>query len=195
MLGDTRKHSSWFTTSTLLLAGRYGILNDSRVESVLQGLYEMQNSNGAIKSYYEDPGIADYNMSFFVCRGLLLLRHAYASELGVDALAKLDQVLNKFYGHLYYLAMLYNVRYPNAYLGQMICTKLIQELYAMTGPEVADIELKMLEAAQYWRDNEWGWGEHLSDTYAGVSVDFISEYLLVPLMMTARARYTRNTKT
>jgi hypothetical protein len=36
----------------------------------------------------------------------------------------------------------------------------------------------MLEAADYWRGNGWGWGEHMSDTYSWVCLQELSLLLL-----------------
>jgi hypothetical protein len=40
--------------------------------------------------------------------------------------------------------------------------------------EAADLSAVMQEAAAYWRDHEWGWGEHLSDCYANVCLVVLS---------------------
>ncbi|MFI4911807.1 MAG: GLUG motif-containing protein [Sedimentisphaeraceae bacterium JB056] len=175
----SRVHTSRFNAGNLLLAARYGLLGDTRVEQVLQALYDMQNSDGAIKTCYEDNDIEDSNSSFFVCRKLILLKLVYDTELSTASHTILDNLFSRFHIRFYQQSMLSeSARYPNKYLGDLVNAKLIQEMYSMSGQEVSDVESKMLEAAAYWRDNEWGWGEHLSDTYGATCMDLISEYLL-----------------
>ena len=178
-VGEERLCSSWISAVNLLLAGRYGLLDNSNVADVLNALDYMTNDFGTIKTYYDEDAATDGNMTFFVCRSLLWLKYSYSSELTSGAQVLLDNLLLKFRPHLYYQVSYSYLRYPNMYMGNLFCAKLVQESLSLSDPNVAMVEDKMLEAAQYYKNNDWGWGEHLSDGYSEVCIELIAEYLLL----------------
>ena len=182
---SSRIHESRYSAGNLLLAARYGLAGDPNVEKVLQALHDMQiPPYGTIKTRYEDANgyFRDSNSSFFVCSLLHLLRQNYASELTANSIALLDNdIFPLFYVRFYDQSQKISasVFYPNKYLGDLICAKLIQETITVPYIDKVILRNKMLEAADYWRNNDWGWGEHMSDVYAAVCADLISEYLLL----------------
>ncbi|MFI4911808.1 MAG: hypothetical protein ACIAQZ_09105 [Sedimentisphaeraceae bacterium JB056] len=172
-------HNSRFTAGNLLLAGRLGLLSDPRVEQVLDTLESMQSDvTGCIKAHYEDENVTDSNFSFFVCRKLLLLKSCYSDQMTLQANKKLDQILDNFYSWFYGQSLEDSAYYPNKYLGDLVCVRLIQDISPKSKEEVVIINRRMMEASRYWKDHEWGWGEHMSNVYGGTCLDLLSQYLL-----------------
>ncbi|MDQ8194159.1 hypothetical protein QEH59_06970 [Coraliomargarita sp. SDUM461004] len=173
-------HESRLASGSLLLAARYGLLADARIERVLRALLDLQEAGtGRMKFRYEDPAPTDSNIPFFVARNLILLRHMHKEAMTTGALDVLDTLLENFYPLFYAEAQKDSAFYPNKYLGDLVGARLIQEIYGQPDYEIEVIEQRMLGAADYWREEGWGWGEHMSDTYAGVCLDLISLYLLL----------------
>jgi hypothetical protein len=177
--GGVVVHNSRFNAGALLLAARYGLLDDPRFERALLALRGMQDpATGSFRGNFEDVSTGDSNYSFFVCRLLLLLKNCYADQLASTSERVIDEMLNTSYLWFYKAAMEDKAYYPNAYLGELVCAKLIQEIYPHRNDEVAAVKERMMQSAHYWQEAEWGWGEHLSDTYSGTCMDLISLYLL-----------------
>lgn len=178
-VGGAVVHNSRFNAGTLLLAARYGLLDDPRFEQALRALREMQSpTSGNFRGHLEDQTIKDSNYAFFVSRVLLLLRTGYADQMTAESAALVDEILNGVYPWFMKNAMHDKAFYPNAYLGDLVCARLIQEITARPADEVAMLKERMVQSARYWEETGWGWAEHMSDTYAGVCLDLLSQYLL-----------------
>jgi hypothetical protein len=108
----------------------------------------------------------------------LLIKSFYADQLSPASEGLIDDMLATSYQWFYPAAMSDKAYYPNAYLGDLVCAKLIQEIVPCPADEVAALNEQMLASGQYWKEHSWGWGEHLSDTYAGVCMDLFSQYLI-----------------
>ncbi len=172
-------HNTRFCAGSLLLAAQYGLLDDPRMEKALRSFKGLQDeSTGRFRGDLERSGQPDGNVSFFVCRLLLLLNNGYADQLTPASKILIDEMLNASYQWFYEAALEDKAFYPNAYLGDLVCAKLIQEASPFPQDEVEELNERMMAAAQYWLQNEWGWGEHMSDTYGGVCMDLLSQYLL-----------------
>jgi hypothetical protein len=177
--GGAVVHNSRFNAGTLLLAARYGLLDDPRFERTLRALREMQSPiSGNFRGHLEDETVKDSNYAFFVSRVLLLLREGYADQMTAESAALVDEILNGVYPWFMQNAMHDKAFYPNAYLGDLVCARLIQEITDRPAGEVAKLKERMVQSARYWEENGWGWAEHMSDTYAGVCLDLLSQYLL-----------------
>jgi hypothetical protein len=61
-----------------------------------------------------------------------------------------------------------SMRYPNKCLGDVVCMWLLAERFGTPTPEQHEILDRTLA---YYRDNNWGWGEHMSDIYAPILQD------------------------
>lgn len=172
-------YNSRFNAGNLLLAARFELLDDPRIEQALTVLKSMQSDvTGCIKARYEDESVTDSNFSFFVCRKLLLLKSCYSEHLTPEASAVLDEILANFYRWFYNQSLEDSAFYPNKYLGDLVCTKLLQEIAPKSQDEVLTLNRRMMEASRYWKDYEWGWGEHMSNVYCGTCLDLLSQYLL-----------------
>lgn len=177
--GD-RVHRARFASGQLLLAGRLGLIDDPRVAEALASLERMQMpSTGAIRQRYEDEGVTDSNEAFFVARNLLLLKVVHGGAMRDEARRRLDALLTAFYDWFYHQAMGDHAHYPNKYLGDLVCARLIQQQYGAPKSEREAVKRRTLRAVRYWCEHEWGWGEHMSDIYGGTCMDLISLYLLL----------------
>ncbi len=172
-------HNSRFASGNLLLAGRFGLLGDPRVERVLTAMEQMQSEEtGCIKANYNDDAVTDSNFSFFVCRNLLFIESFYADQLTDGARKKLKEIFSNFYDWFYNQTLEDSAYYPNKYAGDLVCVKLLQEMQDSPRDEVMTVKRRMMEAARYWKDYEWGWGEHMSNIYGSTCMDLFSQYLL-----------------
>jgi hypothetical protein len=172
-------HNSRFASGNLLLAGRFGLLGDPRVEQVLTVMEQMQSEvNGCIKANYYDEAVTDSNFSFFVCRNLLFIESFYDDQLTEGAREKLNKIFENFYGFFYDQTLEDSAYYPNKYAGDLVCVKLLQEMLDRPREEVVTVKRRMMEGARYWKDHQWGWGEHMSNIYGATCADLFSQYLL-----------------
>ncbi len=177
--GLDKVHAARFAASNLLLASAYDLLDHPNVERVLQTLRDMQDEkSGCIKYYYEDKGISDTNAAFFVARRLLILKAEYYKEFTPESQQLIDALLKDFYNWLYGQSREGKKFYPNKYLGDLVCAKLIQEMVETPKEQSEILKQNFIEAAKYWKNKNWGWGEHMSDAYGNVCIDLLSQYLL-----------------
>ena len=172
-------HNSRFSTGGLFLAARFGLLDDPRAEKILRALQGMQSrQSGQVRGFLEDSKVKDSNYTFFMCRMLLLIRNNYSDQLTPESKRLLDEILKTSYTWFYKAAMENTPYYPNAYMGDLFCAKLIQDIFPRPEEEVAALDRRIMKSIHYWKEHNWGWGEHLSDTYAAVCMDLLSQYLL-----------------
>ncbi len=75
--------------------------------------------------------------------------------------------------------------YPNKFLGDLVCAWLLGEIEGASSPVLAST---MADAARYWHEHGWGWGEHMSDIYSRVCLDELSLLLLFSRQLPADLR-------
>lgn len=198
-----RVHPIPDAASRLLLAAQAGQLQLIDVKAVLRAIREAQRTGegvfaGVPRWYWEEPYLSDSNAAFFAGMGLLTLWQAYREQFDKACQALLLEIyteLNRWFSKAYSEKAFY---YPNKYLGDLVCGWLLTEILDAERKVVAredsrpPLETAMLEAAAYWRDCEWGWGEHLSDVYRWVMLDQLSVLLFLSerLPDDVRAAYT-----
>jgi len=174
-------HAGPTAADRLLAAGLDGQLADLPVGRVLAALESMQEvagpQTGCFRWYYEDREIRDTNAAFFIGLPLIALRAEFADELAAPDRVVLDRMLNRLRTWCDREAANPMPRYPNKYLGDLVCAWLLAEQCGVPAP--AELPARMLDAARYWREQEWGWGEHMSDTYACVCLDELSMLLML----------------
>lgn len=174
-------HAGPTAADRLLAAGLDGHLADLPVGRVLAALESMQEvagpRTGCFRWYYEDREIRDTNAAFFIGLPLIALRAEFADELAAPDRVVLDRMLNRLRTWCDREAANPMPRYPNKYLGDLVCAWLLAEQCGVPAP--AELPARMLDAARYWREQEWGWGEHMSDTYACVCLDELSMLLML----------------
>lgn len=172
-------HNARFNAGSILLAAEFGLLDDPRAEKAVRALQRLQEPDtGMFREHLEDTRVRDNNVAFFVCRILLVLKYNHSEQLTPQSRRIVDDMLNNSYQWFYKAAMKESYLYPNAYLGDLLCAKLVQEMGSHPLKEREALSQIMLKSADYWQQKGWGWGEHLSDPYAGVCIDMLSQYLL-----------------
>lgn len=162
--------SAWRLAS----AGLDGVLSRLPAGRALRRIREAQATTGGKRGCFwwkwEDVGVTDTNSGFFTSLGLLVLRLESGRQLAPEDLAVLDGMLRECV-HWFRLQTdgldERRLRYPNMCLGDLVCRWLLMELFEERNDPV--VEELVARAVAYWRDCEWGWGEHLSDLYAKVT--------------------------
>jgi len=191
-----RVHCGPETACRLLAAGQAEMLDRIEVTTILHGLRSSQitdysPSHGEFRWYAEETRPADLHATFF--NGLVLC--TFESLYG-NLLAQSDRdVLQLLIRDLRCATLRHVAReafhYPNECLGDLTCSWLAGQLL---GEHAADDRLldMMIRAADYWQTNGWGWGEHLSDTYATICLEELSLLLLLPVDVPkpVRTKYT-----
>lgn len=181
-------HPAPSAAARLLSAALVGRLDELDAPAVLKALREMQvtdethGQHGCLQWYWEEPGPVDTNAAFFTGLNLIVLRLGFeeqlAAELDAEAGETLDAILTDL--SAWFDTTLENPSryYPNKYMGDLVCRWLLIEALDQTD-EMDRVAEEMLESAAYWRDENWGWGEHMSNIYARVLLDQTSILLLL----------------
>mgnify|MGYP006429867663 CR=1 FL=1 len=176
-------HSGPYTASRLIIAAQNEGLDPDHCLRALRALSKLQERSpghpqrGCLRWYHEETAIKDTNAAFFVGLNLLVLHHGYAEKLDEAAVLELhslfehlDAWFDRSVGHG-------SMFYPNKYLGDLVCAWLLKE--ALRRKPGDDLISAMQEAGGYWRDEHWGWGEHLSEMYAPILLDELGCLLLL----------------
>lgn len=178
-------HSGVEAASRLTFAAQLGALDDLPVSvaCILAGIRRLQwldgsPQHGCFKWYAEEPHPFDTNAAFFIGLNLIILSAAYRDRLDTEAIAELDAMLADLFFWFEREAQAGAVWYPNKFLGDLTCAWLLHEQIEGSKPDAGLIAV-MESAADYWSTNHWGWGEHLSDGYAGVLFNELSALLLL----------------
>jgi hypothetical protein len=180
--GQKNLHTLPDSVSFMTYAALTGRLKEIDCLRILQNIKDCQfpdaERRGLIKWYLEDRDQTDGNAPFFICQGLIPLRKYFANELGDPACQLIDAILSETLHYFMHKCEHWGCHYPNSFLGDMVFAWIINE---MCGAESNDaILLKKLNgSAQYWIEEGWGWGEHLSDIYARVCNYQISILILM----------------
>jgi hypothetical protein len=191
-------HPAPSATARLLVAAQARQLGAVDVTAVLGAIRRMQVLNGGpmhgcLRWYWEEKWPVDHNASFFAGLSLIVLDRCYADQFSETQRVALRQILTDLCVFFTKEAAEREFRYPNRYLGDLVGAWLIAEIAAGDAEVDAGGKLRgiMLEAADYWTKQDWGWGEHLSDMYAGVCLDELSVLLLFSRRLPddVRARY------
>ncbi len=179
--GLARLHPAPDAATRLLLAAQAGQLDRVPVLRVLTALRALQVRDGGflygcLKWFWEEPHLSDSNAAFFTGMSLLVLWKCYREALSAPEQETLLAILRDM--EVWFARGIREKAfyYPNKYLGDLVCAWLLQEIFDKRDDATAGI---LSEAADYWLQQEWGWGEHLSDVYARVCLDQLSILLLL----------------
>lgn len=188
VLAFPRVHAAPRAANLLLLAAHARQLDRVDAARVLGRLALMQDReggerHGCFRWYWQEERPVDTNAAFFTGLPLLVLDLVYRDALPP---ACRDQLRGIFRELAAWFARAAGTRawyYPNKSLGDLVCAWLLREACppGEPAPEPAGEALSglMLEAADYWLRNGWGWGEHLSDGYSRVCLNELSVLLLL----------------
>lgn len=176
-------HSGPSAANRLLGAAQTNALKEIEVEQILSTLLEMQwieedELRGCLRWYWEEDCPIDTNAAFFTGLSLIVLRKQFYKQLDQQCRNLLDKILlgldvwfDTAVGHAAYY-------YPNRYLGDLVCQWMLMEVNGKVN-ENSFVSEHMQNAAKYWLENGWGWGEHLSDGYASVCLTQLSILLML----------------
>ena len=191
-----RLHSGVTAATQLVMAGREGVLSQMDAGKVLSALREMQHTEdgdlyGCMRWYWEEQRPQDTNAAFFIGLRLIVLRKRWYGDLSQPNQETLNIILKGLRVWFVHAVSKKTFFYPNKFLGDLVCAWLLLEILDAED-EGSLVRNTMLEAADYWLENGWGWGEHLSDGYSSVCLDELSVLLLLSerLPDDLRKRYT-----
>lgn len=188
----SRLHVGRAASERLIQAALVGRLDQLPAEEVLAALRKMQNRGpeqyrGCFCWYWEESQPADTNAAFFIGMHLLILHLRFRDQLSPRSQVLLDQMLADL--HLWFSGQVRErtFYYPNKFLGDLVCEWLLLESLGLQDKD-GTVERIMLQAADYWQQQGWGWGEHLSDGYSSVCLQEISMLLLLSRHLSQRVR-------
>lgn len=193
--GLPRVRSGCAAAARLWTAAELGQWREAGGSRVLAALRSLQVTDGGprhgcLRWYAEDPAPVDTNAAFFCALSLIPLHRIHLDLLdGPDRLV-LRELLEGLKAWFDRAVAEGAVWYPNKYLGDLVCAWLIGELLERPDPDGALADA-MLATADLWLSDGWGWGEHLSDIYAGVCLRELALLLLLArrLPEAVHARY------
>jgi hypothetical protein len=181
--GLDKIHQGRFAAYRLLNAAFMKRLDEIDADRVLTALRTLQDLNpdsetfGCLRWYNEDTHVDDTNAAFFIGLPLIFMKSQYNDHLKAEGQAVLTQILvdlrTWFVGAVEKHPRVY---YPNKYLGDLVCAWLLLEITG-SSEKMSWLSEQMLNAAEYWTKNGWGWAEHLSDGYARVCLEELSALL------------------
>lgn len=155
-------------------------LDDATLSAALSGLLDLQSTSGpyagCFRWYAEESTPVDTNAAFFIGLALQLFALGHPDRLSPSLQPRLTRAFALL--NPWFLAELERESpiYPNKYLGDLVCAWLGHELLAQPIPPAL---LRACSTAfTRWETEPWGWGEHLSDVYAGVILTELSALLL-----------------
>jgi hypothetical protein len=169
-------------------AGRRGVvdrLDEVDAGAVLNALRRMQvtdgsSRHGCLKWYWEEPRPVDTNAAFFTGLNLIVLRLGFPDQLerlDADARGTLEAILTDlsvwFDQTLASLALLSQQVHGRSGMPVAVARSTGQQA------ERQRVAGEMLASARYWREENWGWGEHMSNIYASVLLDQLSVLLML----------------
>ncbi len=178
-----RLHPGPNAATRLVVAAQKNELEQMDINRVLAALKTMQVTEpgdlcGCMKWYWEEDKPYDTNAAFFTGLSLIVLRIVWSSELQEQTRKILDEILQGLYTWFQHAVEKKTFYYPNKYLGDLVCAWLLLEIFDRVADDTL-IANTMAEAATYWHNNGWGWGEHMSDVYASVCLDELSVLILL----------------
>lgn len=176
-------HSGVCTAARLMSAAQLGVLDALPVARILSALKELQCTDGShlhgcFKWYAEEPAPVDTNAAFFTGLNLILLADRYAGSFPEPARETLGTMLRELLVWFERECGTESAYYPNKFMGDVVCAWLLTEQVGTTDAKAEMLAAIMDRAADYWLGQHWGWGEHLSDGYAGVMLNELSALLL-----------------
>ncbi len=158
----------------LAAAALDGVLHKIDTTRVLQNLRIAQEKQGPYRGCFwwqwSDKKITDTNSGFFTTLGLLTLLHTGSGQLNEEQRELLDELLREaqYWFDRETRNLEAHLRYPNKCLGDVVCMWLLAEHFSTPSEGQRQILERTLS---YYRETNWGWGEHMSDIYARVLQD------------------------
>ncbi len=176
-------HPGPFAATRLLAAAGQNSLSEIDSEKVLRALLDMQWKKrdacfGCPKWYLEEEYPCDTNAAFFIGLKLIILRIRFYEQLTPGGRKLLDSFLTDLNVWFRNAVRQESFYYPNKYLGDLVCKWLLTEILGKSAEDEI-VPVRMRQAADYWLNQHWGWGEHMSDGYSNVCLEELSVLLLL----------------
>ncbi|MGE9290595.1 MAG: hypothetical protein ACQKBT_06380 [Puniceicoccales bacterium] len=176
-------HSGRVAANRLFVANYLDAMDPEQSTRILQALRDLQVTDGSarhgcMRTYYEEDRPVDTNASFFIGLQLIALERTASGRLEPEAQLLLKEILADLAVWFRREAKQRSYYYPNKYMGDLVCAWLLQEDVSPTDENAQQLLEIMQEAADYWSDENWGWGEHMSDNYGPLLVEQLSTLLL-----------------
>ncbi len=183
----SKVHSAVLSANRLMQAAQLGVLNHfplARIFKEFQALQSRDGSDlhGCFKWYAEEPAPEDTNAAFFIGLNLILLRICYKQELDPSSHKTLQTLLEELFVWFERESAGDSAYYPNKFMGDLVCAWLLHEELGFDS-QTEILASRMNQAADYWLESPWGWGEHMSDIYATVMLNELSALLLFSRLM------------
>lgn len=188
-------HPGTNAAAQLVAAAVVERLDEVDAGAVLNALRQMQvtdggSRHGCLKWYWEEPRPVDTNAAFFTGLNLIVLRLGFPDQLerlDADARGALEAILTDLSVWFDQTLAHPSRYYPNKYMGDLVCRWLLLEALGQQA-ERQRVAAEMLASARYWREENWGWGEHMSNVYASVLLDQLSVLLTLAQDLPAEVR-------
>jgi hypothetical protein len=188
-------HPGTTAAAQLVAAAVVDRLEEVDAGAVLNALRQMQvtdgsSRHGCLKWYWEEPRPVDTNAAFFTGLNLIVLRLGFPDQierLDADARSTLEAILTDLSVWFDRTLARPSRYYPNKYMGDLVCRWLLIEALGQQS-ERQRVAAEMLASARYWREENWGWGEHMSNIYASVLLDQLSVLLMLGQDLPAEVR-------
>lgn len=155
------------------------VLNGIRATQVKDG-----TARGGFRWYLEEKTISDDHAVFFNGMALAPVRALYQDRLDTASRETLELILKETHYYALSRARAKGIYYPNEYLGYLLCAWLGAEVLDLD-PHSGELPALIDMAADYWMNNGWGWGEHLSDIYGDILIEELSLLILLARQMPA----------
>jgi len=176
-------HVGSISSAYLCMRVQHRAITPEQVLVTLKSLRHMQvldggTHHGCMSSYYEEKGTADTNAAFFIGLSLQLLYQNESAWLGEEARSAIREIVTDlcvWFEHEL-TSEEGNPRYPNKCLGDLVAGWLAVEI--LDRPASDQLRKTTHEWCAYWRDQHWGWGEHMSDSYTMICLTELSAVLL-----------------
>lgn len=179
-------HSGPNAANRVLLAAQVDQIDHIDATGILRRLRQMQevdggSQHGCLRWYWEEDRPVDTNAAFFTGLSLIVLWKVYRSRLSGEQRDTLLPILEDLSVWFEGAVEERSWYYPNKFLGDLVCAWLLHEIGRSDFPDGGPKSPApvLLEAADYWLNDGWGWGEHLSDVYSAVCLDELSVLLLL----------------
>jgi len=174
-------HNGVLTAAQLCCRAQSGRLAATELLAALRAFRAMQElapgeRHGCLRWYWEEPATVDTNASFFIGLALQVLYLAEGARLPAEARAEIRAINAGLAGWFEHELAAAHPRYPNKCMGDLVCGWLAAEVLDQAPSD--RLRQTTREWCDYWRRENWGWGEHLSDIYAMVLLTEISALLL-----------------
>lgn len=174
-------HNGVYSATRLGLLAQRGELDTQVALATLRSFRAMQvqeqgDRQGCLRWYWEEEAPVDTNASFFIGMAMMMLYLAEEDNLDEpvkEAIREIVTDLAVWFGQELHIK---DPIYPNKYMGDLVCSWLAAEVLGRKPSD--ELLRKTREWCDYWRRENWGWGEHMSAVYSMVLLNELSAVLL-----------------